>query len=217
MRFLCVLVLLSLLAVALAHERHLESYKHESNQKKFTGTELLITDDMPVRSEGVGFSLISPEGRGSSENWNTKGPCGQFRLHTGSLDRVEWATDQFVYVDVLVLDANGGGVVTQFFGYGPDPQGPLLSDWHNDHLRFIVPDEDNKLYRIKIRTPPLRFEGPGTIQLVYNSLGRETQEGFTSPKTYFQCIDVVLDAPASVLSVSFTLFGAVLSLAFLVL
>merc|ERR1711974_352657 len=161
-----------------------------------------------------GFKLIRPEGRGASESQNHVGPCGQYRGTMPLGERIEADTDDFLNVDVLISDANGGGVITEYFGYGPDPQGPLFHDWHNNNMRFIVPDEDNKMYRLKVRMPPQHLEGPGTIQLVYNSIGRETQKDETGPKTYFQCFDVIMDAPASALSVSFftlavALFAAV--------
>jgi len=223
MRAFLVAVLLCLVAAATttvavrAQERgqyHLDRSGLESqqgNQKKFTGTELALTDQLPTRGRGFGFKLVRPEGRGASEDQNDYGPCGQYRGTAPAGERLEWTTDDYVLVDVLVLDANGGGVISEHFGVGPDPQGPLFHDWYNDHLRFIVPDEDNKLYRLKLRVPPQRFEGPGTVQLVYNSIGRETQHAVSPARTYFQCIDVILDSPASALSAS----AAVMTIAML--
>lgn len=202
-----VLLILSLVALTLANQPLLEKEETYGNQKKFTGTELAFTENLASRAEAWGFKLVRPEGRGASEYQNDVGPCGQYRGTMPLGERIEATTDDFLNVDVLISDANGGGVITEYYGYGPDPQGPLFHDWHNNNMRFIVPDEDNKIYRLKVRTPPKHLEGPGTIQLVYNSIGRETQKEATDPKTYFQCFDVIMDAPASTLSASFVVIA----------
>jgi len=214
---LLVVCLVALVACVFAHDQG-KGHKGEGHQRKFTGTELALTDELATRLEAVGFRVVRPEGRSIAGDSSTYGPCGQYLPTTfPAADRQEWTTDDHVTVDVLIQDANGGGVITQYFGAGPDPAGPLLADWHNPHLRFVVPDEDNKLYTLKLQTPPERFEGAGTVQLVYNSVGRESQNGDIPPKTYFQCIDVVLAAPAAAVTASVSVFLAALSMAFLVL
>jgi len=200
------------------HDPGTHRHKGDGNQRKFTGTELALTNDLATRREAVGFRLVTPAGRGASEDDNTRGPCGQYVTTFPYIDRLEWKTDNHVHVDVLILDANGGGVITQFYGAGPNPAGPLFNDWKNEHLRLIVPDVDNIIYRIKVQVPSSEnFEGPGTVQILYNSIGRETENFDSPPKTYFQCIDVVLTASASAVSTSVTLILAALSVALLVL
>mmetsp|Transcript_18929 Transcript_18929/g.48139 ORF Transcript_18929/g.48139 Transcript_18929/m.48139 type:complete len:226 (+) Transcript_18929:101-778(+) len=188
---------------SLDNDLHMKKdYTLDDGNKRYRGTEMGMVDAMPTRPEAWGFKLIRPEGRGVSESQNTVAPCGQYRGTMPLGERIEGTTDDFMNIDVLIKDANGGGVITEYFGYGPDPAGPLFHDWHNQNLRFVVPDEDNKMYRIKIRMPPQHLQGPGTIQLVFNSIGRDTQGYETDAKTYFQCIDVIMDSPASVLSAS---------------
>jgi len=210
-----ILLIVALATLAVANDIYLEREESWGNQKHYTGTELPLSERLPERSEAVGFQLINPPGRGASKADNTRGPCGQYRGTAPVGQRIECTTDDYITVDVHIQDANGGGVVSQYFGAGPDPIGPLFQDWYNDKLRFIVPDEDNKIYRIKLKLPPMHFEGPGTIQLVYNSCGRESHQHWTPAKSYFQCIDVLMDAPAASVQVSMSLLVGLLATFFL--
>eukprot|EP00013_Stygamoeba_regulata_P018754 CAMPEP_0177652196 /NCGR_PEP_ID=MMETSP0447-20121125/12982_1 /TAXON_ID=0 /ORGANISM="Stygamoeba regulata, Strain BSH-02190019" /LENGTH=186 /DNA_ID=CAMNT_0019155387 /DNA_START=79 /DNA_END=639 /DNA_ORIENTATION=- len=153
------------------------------------------------------IELISPKGRPFKSEDNQIAPCGQSPLMS-SAERLEWTTDDFYHVDVLVYD-NDGGVLTYYFEPGPNPFDPLFR-WKGKKSYVINPfDKPYELHRIKLQAPSLHFDNePGTIQLIFNS-----HKG----RTGFQCIDIYLNAPAARPMASLLSAAAVLLAALLVL
>ena len=153
----------------------------------------------PALVKGALIELISPKGREFTSADNSMAPCGQGQLYP-SVERLEWVTDDFYNVDVIVYD-NDGGVLTYWFEPGPNPTDPLFH-WKGKKSYVVNPfDAPYKIHRFKLQAPGQHFDGePGTIQLVFNS-----HKGHTG----FQCLDIYLNAPGNAVRAS--AFAVILS------
>ena len=89
-------------------------------------------------------------------------------------------------IEVQIFGAAGGGVIVDRYscvlnGDDENPIEPILPI--EGALKVEVPDVDDQIYRLYVRTPSFRCTGDVTMQLVY-----ATENGHE----FFQCQDIVL-------------------------
>merc|ERR1711862_510405 len=91
-----------------------------------------------------------------------------------------WEQDTVHEIEVQIFGAAGGGVIVDRYScvLNGDDENPI-----EPILPIEVPDVDDQIYRLYVRTPSFRCTGDVTMQLVY-----ATENGHE----FFQCQDIVL-------------------------
>jgi hypothetical protein len=135
-------------------------------------------------SDGVKFPPEEIKGRGFVSGDAYTAPCGQgVNAPVSDSERVFVKGDKHFKMVVTIVNANGGGVISAYYGAGSNPD-PLDITFET-YLGAYGQIQDYgmaKTYEIKVKTP--KVLGEGTIQLVYTS---------NDGKNSFQCIDVIVN------------------------